>query len=554
MTESEFQPLADRILRFIYEADPVNATGLGIHDYDYHYADYSPEKRAEYIRRKREFLEQLQALDPATLSQDEQVDQAILQAQLSTQVYEEEVRQNLKRDPSLYPTEALYGVQQLQINYNLPLDHRVLAIIGRLKAMPRLLDQGMANLRENPSHVSKIALSVARDSVQAGRQFLEEIVPQFSGTVPHYFKELLESNTQALKALHSYQKFLDELEPQAQEGLACGKEHFDFLLRNKYLLDYHLDEVLEIGQTSLMETERLITEVARELNPHKSWQELVEEFKNQHPEPDQLLQAYKAEAERIRDFVVQENLVTLPETETLALMETPIFQRSIMPYSGYVSPAPFEDHQTGYFWVTPVQDSLSEAEKHQQLRSHNIYDITLTTVHHGYPGQHLLFVQTHQHPSRVRNSFPDPFLASGWPLYCEEMLYTEGLYTDLTTRLFQLKDQLWRDYRVIIDTQLHLGQMDFETAVQTLVEKVGLSLASAEAEVKRYALFPTLAIGYMFGKREIIRLRQEIAELKGDDFSLLTFHNNLLRFGMLPLSQLRRLMLAHYGLADQRTS
>lgn len=551
MTESRFQSLAEEILRFVYQIDPVNATGLGIHDYDHAYAEYSPEARAEYIQRKRQFLSRLQALEPASLSLDEQVDQAILQAQLSTQLYEEEIRQNLKRDPSIYPTEALYGVQQLQINYNLPLDQRVQAIISRLKAMPRLLAQGMANLRENPRQVSKIALSVARDSVQAGRQFLEEIVPQFSGTVPHYFKALLESNTQALKALHAYQKFLDELEPQAQESLACGKEHFDFILRNKYLLDYHLDEVLEMGQASLQETERLIAEVARELNPNKRWQELVEESKNRHPEPDQLLYAYKAEAERVRDFVIRENLVTLPETETLVLMETPIFQRSIMPYSGYVSPAPFEEHQTGYFWVTPVQDSLSEAEKHQQLRAHNIYDIILTTVHHGYPGQHLLFVRTHQHPSKVRNSFPDPFLASGWPLYCEEMLYTEGLYTDLTTRLFQLKDQLWRDYRVIIDTQLHLGQMDFATAVQTLVDKVGLSLASAEAEVKRYALFPTLAIGYMFGKREIIRLRQEIAALKGEDFSLLTFHDNLLSFGMLPLSQLRRLMLAHYGLTTK---
>ncbi|PIQ27096.1 hypothetical protein COW36_14455 [bacterium (Candidatus Blackallbacteria) CG17_big_fil_post_rev_8_21_14_2_50_48_46] len=548
MTESALPPLAEQILRFLYETDPVNATGLGIHDYDYHYADFSPEKRAEILKQKKAFLQELKALEESHLSSEDQVDLSILQSQLSTQIYEEEVRENLKRDPSLYPTEALYGVQQLQINYNLPLDHRVLAIIGRLKAMPRLFEQGMANLRSNPSKISKVSISVARDSVMAGRQFLEEIVPQFSGTVPHYFKDLLESNTQALKALHHYQKFLDELEPQAQDSLACGKEHFDFLLRNKYQLDYHLDEVLEIGREALKETERLIAEVAQELNPGKTWREQVEELKNKHPEADNLLQAYKAEAERIRDFVVSENLVTLPETETLALMDTPIFQRSIMPYSGYVSPAAFEDHQTGYFWVTPVQDSLSDEDKHKHLRSHNIYDVTLTTVHHGYPGQHLLFVQTHQHPSRVRNSFPDPFLASGWPLYCEEMLYTEGLYTDLNTRLFQLKDQLWRDYRVIIDTQLHLGQMDYETAVQTLVEKVGLDPASAEAEVKRYALFPTIAIGYMFGKREIIRMRQEIAELKGDDFSLLKFHNNLLSFGMLPLSQLRRLMLTHYGL------
>jgi uncharacterized protein (DUF885 family) len=548
MTESKLQPLADRILKFLWETDPVHATGLGIHDYDYLYADYSPEKRAVYLQQKKDYLAELKAIDLKSLTREEQVDLAILQAQLNTQIYEEEVRKNLKRDPSHYPTEALYGVQQLQINYSLPLDHRVLAIMGRLKAMPLLFEQGMANLRSNPAEISTVSISVARDSVKAGRQFLEEIVPQFSGTVPHYFKDLLESNTLALKAMHQFEKCLDDLEPLAQASFACGKEHFDFLLREKFLLDYSLEEVLETGKEALKETERLITEVAYELNPTVSWREQIDQLKNKHPEADNLLHTYKAEAERIRDFVVDENLVTLPETETLAIMETPIFQRSIMPYSGYVSPAPFEEHQTGYFWVTPLQDSMSEEEKHQRLRSHNVYDVTLTTVHHGYPGQHLLFVQTHQHPSKVRNSFPDPFFAEGWPLYCEEMLYTEGLYTDLKTRLFQLRDQLWRDYRVILDTQLHMGKMDYATAVETLVEKVGIDQASAEAEVKRYVLFPTIAIGYIFGKKEIISLRQEIADQRGDDFSLLTFHNRLLSFGMVPLSLLRTLMLEHYGI------
>ena len=82
MTESALQPLAENILRFVYETDPVNATGLGIHDYDYVYADYSPEARAEILRRKKAFLAELAALETAALSTDDQIDQALLQAQL----------------------------------------------------------------------------------------------------------------------------------------------------------------------------------------------------------------------------------------------------------------------------------------------------------------------------------------------------------------------------------------------------------------------------------------------------------------------------------------
>lgn len=217
-----------------------------------------------------------------------------------------------------------------------------------------------------------------------------------------------------------------------------------------------------------------------------------------------------------------------------------------MPYSGYVSPAPFENHQTGYFWVTPISAQMSEDERQERLRAHNIYDVILTNVHHAYPGQHLLFVRSNQHPSKVRKSFPDLFFAEGWPMYCEEMLYTEELYTDLKTRLFQLKDQLWRDCRLILDVQLHSGELSYDEAVQMLVDKIGMDKASAESEIKRHILFPTMASGFMLGKREIVQLRQDIAELEGDNFSLKTFHDTLLSFGLIPLAQLRKLMLAHY--------
>ena len=546
MPDSPLQKLADEILTYCWQTQPVQATDLGIHDYDHHYADYSPEARASYRAQLKNYLGQLEGLDSKAFSLDQQVDHTLLKAALSTTLYDEEVQQILQTHPSLYPTEALLGVQKLQINYSLPLDHRVLAIIGRLKDMPRLLEQGMQNLRQAPETISRVLVSQALDSVQNGKQFLEEILPQFSGTVPHYFKELLESNTSALKAMHQFEKFLHGLEAQAREEFACGKDYFEFLLREKHLVDYSLEDLLVFGQASLEHTEKLLHEVAGELDADVPWQTQVERLKSQHPAADELLHYYKTEAERIRDFGIKEALYTLPETETLAIMETPIFQRSIMPYSGYVSPAPFEDHQTGYFWVTPMNDSMDEEEKHQRLRAHNNYDVILTNVHHAYPGQHLLFVRANQHASKVRKTFPDLFLAEGWPMYCEEMLYTEGLYTDLKTRLFQLKDQLWRDCRLILDARLHSGQIGYEDAVQLLVDKVGLDRASAEGEIKRYILFPTMACGYMLGKQEIVRLRQEVSDLQGDDFSLKEFHDTLLSFGIVPLSLLRKLVLEHY--------
>lgn len=546
MADAALQTLADEILKYCWQADPVHATELGIHDYDHCYADYSPEARESHRAQLRSFLAQLESLNRDGLSLESQADQEILKAVLSTQLYDEETQQILQTHPSLYPREALMGVQKLQINYHLPVDQRVLAIMGRLKAMPRMLQQGMYNLKKHPEMASKILVSQALDALHNGQQFLEEIMPQFSATMPHYFKDLLDSNTQALKAMREFEKCLHEIAPLARDEFACGKDYFEFLLQKKYLVDANVDELLAFGLHSVEHTEQLLQEVAKELDPATPWQAQIEKLKDQHPQAADLLYYYKSEAERIRDFGLKEELYTLPETETLMIMETPIFQRSIMPYSGYVSPAPFESHQTGYFWVTPMSESMSQEEQQERLRAHNNYDVVLTNVHHAYPGQHLLFVRANQHPSKVRNSYPDLFFAEGWPMYCEEMLYTEGLYTDLKTRLFQLKDQLWRECRLLLDVELHLGKISLEDAVQTLVDKVGLDRASAEGEIKRYILYPGMGSGYMLGKRELVRLRQEVAELQGDKFSLKEFHDTLLSFGTVPLSVLRKLVLAHY--------
>lgn len=546
MPDTPLQTLAEKILTDCWQADPVHATDLGIHDYDHLYADYSPEARQAFQQQLQSYLDQLNAYTHDSLSLDEQVDLAILKAHLTTTLHNETQQHILHTQPARYPTEALMGVQQLQINYNLPLDHRVLAIIGRLKNIPRLLEQGMQNLRVMPERISQVSISLALDALHNGKQFLEEILPPFSGTVPHYFKDLLESNTLALRAMNQFEQFLHSLKAQSCEDFACGSDYYSFLLTHQHQVDYSIPEIIKLGQTALQHTEKLLHEVAEELAPGVDWKTQIERLKNQHPEPENLLQYYRSEAERIRDFGLEHALYTLPETETLAIMETPIFQRSIMPYSGYVSPAPFESHQTGYFWVTPISAQMKETEQQDRLRAHNIYDVILTNVHHAYPGQHLLFVRTNQHPSRVRKSFPDVFFAEGWPMYCEEMLYTEELYTDLKTRLFQLKDQLWRDCRLILDVQLHSGELSYAQAVQMLVDKIGMDRASAESEIKRHILFPTMASGFMLGKREIVQLRQEIADLQGDAFSLKDFHDTLLSFGMIPLSQLRKLMLAHY--------
>ena len=110
----------------------------------------------------------------------------------------------------------------------------------------------------------------------------------------------------------------------------------------------------------------------------------------------------------------------------------------------------------------------------------------------------------------------------------------QGYFADPLTRLFQLRDLVWRICRVVIDVGLHTGRMTFMQAVDYLVEQASLERMSAVMEVKRYAMTPTQPMSYLVGKLQILELRDETEQRLGARFSLPAFHAALLSGGTIP--------------------
>jgi uncharacterized protein (DUF885 family) len=90
--------------------------------------------------------------------------------------------------------------------------------------------------------------------------------------------------------------------------------------------------------------------------------------------------------------------------------------------------------------------------------------------------------------------------------------------------------------------------MTYEGAVRFLVERVGIERADAVAEVNRYTTWPSQAVSYIVGMREVERLRDELTGELGARFSLREFHAILLAQGSLPPVLMRRAVRAAYRL------
>jgi uncharacterized protein (DUF885 family) len=153
-------------------------------------------------------------------------------------------------------------------------------------------------------------------------------------------------------------------------------------------------------------------------------------------------------------------------------------------------------------------------------------------------------VHANRASSRLRQLADSPMFAEGWALYCEELMHEHGYYLDAVTRLYQLKDLLWRACRVVIDVGLHTGKMTFMQAVDYLIEQAMVERINALIEVKRYTMTPTQPSSYLLGKLQILGLRDEIQKKLGASFDQGQFHQQLLGVGTLPLALVREEILS----------
>jgi uncharacterized protein (DUF885 family) len=283
--------------------------------------------------------------------------------------------------------------------------------------------------------------------------------------------------------------------------------------------------------------------VAATIDPNATWPDLVERARAEHvASPDAVRLAYVNAMERARQFVIYHELVSLPEVESLEIIDTPEFLRPLIPYGAYMPAAPFEREQKGFFIVTPIDDSAPPEVAQKQLQGHNRYHMDIVALHEAYPGHHLQLLHANSHPSRLRRFFVNNTFCEGWALYCEQLMREMGFNEGALGHLMQLRDQLWRACRVVVDAGLHAGGMTVEEAVRLLVTDACLEEPNAVAEVKRYTMSPTQPMSYLIGKREIMSLRDDYRARMADRFTLRGFHDALLSHGTIPPAYVRREM------------
>ncbi len=501
----ELAELYDRYLAERAELDPEWATGVGLHQFDDRLTRWDD---ASYAARAK-FVDAWLAKVP-----DDSLDARLWRSDLLSSQFEYRRRDVRTVAPGLAfgPVSVLHD---MLVKDYAPKTERLANLNRRLARIPALVEE----LRPKLGRPPKVWTQMAIDDGEGAVAFLKE--------------ELGEADPALVAAARAaYEKYLtflkEELRPRSDGSFMMGKEAYEFHLKTDHLLNLDVQELSRVGRAEFEKTERMLEAIDRD------WPATLEKMKHDHPKAEGLLEHYRKEVARARQYMIDKRLVGIPAWEKLEVVETPAFQQSSIPYAAYSRPGPLDSAKVGHFYVTPVSKNAKPEEAEEQLAAHNLYDIPGTVWHEAYPGHHLQFVYAKDIRSKVRKLNESPLLSEGWGLYCEELANETGYFTDQRERLMQLNWRLQRAARIVLDVDLHTGRIGYDDAVKFLIEKVRLNKPQAEGSVNAYTQSPTYFPTYLLGMLEIVRIREKFREKLGARFTLKEFHERFLAFGNVP--------------------
>jgi uncharacterized protein (DUF885 family) len=528
--DEDVQKAGQAYLDLVVELMPETATGLGLHQADDRLDDRSVAGQKTIIDREEAMAKDLETrFAGAKLSKSASIDLRVLRSAL---IVDARWRRELKpwaRKPDFY-TEPMNALFQMTARDYAPASERAKNVLTRTEKIPDVLKMARAQIEDAPA----IWVQIGAESANGAKEFFDSMRPFLEKALPKDKARIAGALKGAKDAYADFKLHLErEVKPNAPEGeFAAGREFFDWMLRENYFLHEDADALLATGIRVFGETSAKLDEVAKRIDPKAAnWREVVKRVKARHPTAAGLIPAYRKEVARARKFVVDKGISDLPPPDECAVMATPPFQRTTL-IAAYDQPPPFQSVSKGIFFVTPVDPTMSAAQREQMLRENDYGDIVDTVVHETYPGHHLQLSFARLHPSRIRKATGPSIFSEGWALYSEELMAELGYYDD-EQRLMQLEWTLVRAARVMIDVGLHTKGMTFDQAVQMLTEQVGLEHELAINEVKRYTMSPTQPLSYLIGREKILAMRERMKAKEGKAFSLKKFHEAILSHGTL---------------------
>ncbi len=543
LTPADVRKLAHDFYEWRDRQDPVTSSDQGKHLWDDKLGDYSAaaiSARAEHVAS---LLARVRGANVTGWQRDDVVDWLLFRSQLERIHFGDRVMKPYATNPGVYVGEASNAIFSLIKKDYAPARTRVLAATARLRAVPRLVAQGKANLT---SPVGLYA-QLAAESARAIDPLYNDSLMTLAGDLPPADKgNLVAAKDDALAALHGFADWLDQKAPAMQPWRPMGETEYNYYLSHVLLLPFPAHDVAHLGEV--------------ELGRYRALEALLADPSLADPDPKRVahipadqqafLAAYQSREEEMIKFLHDRRLIPIPDyIGPFIIRQLPEAFKPTSP-GGFMNPPGVYDSDNSGFYFIPT---YNPASRNFYIRA-AIEDPRPILGHEGLPGHFLQLSIANHLTNEIRRQHGDNVFVEGWALYGEEMLTREGLYPQDSAGAAQvLRLSRYRAARIGVDVNLHTGRWTFPQAVAYFMEAGGLDKEAAEGEAAGAATDPTQKISYITGKWQIMRLLGKYRDAKGASFRLGQFHDDLVRNGSLPVSIVQWLLLDDPGDVEKAT-
>lgn len=533
---TDFNTFADKIWQQAQDISPRSETSL---------PDMSPQALALANEKRQQLLTQLKAVDVSRLTEQQQINQAILVYRLQNDV--DEYRYGAHYMPLTAESGFHSDLTFMLTGAALKNKKDVENYLQRLASVPKYMQQqtdwmrqGLAKGYTQPKAVLQgyaegISSFITKDAEQS--VFFRPLQKPVAGLTDAEWQQYQQQakaliNKEIFPAYQQYHDFfVQQYLPGARDNIAAialpqGAEFYQNRLEHYTTLKMTPAQVHQIG---LNEVARIRAEMAKVISGtgfNGSFAEFIQFLRTDKQfyvtTPEQLLKEAAYLSKKI-DAQLPKLFKKLPRT----------------PYG--VEPVPAEiapkyttgryaggrgDGEPGFYWVNTYA-----------LDRRPLYELEALTLHEAVPGHHLQVALANEQtdlPS-YRRSFYTSAFGEGWGLYSEYLGLEVGFYQDPYSNFGRLTYEMWRAARLVVDTGMHTMGWSRQQAIDFMASNSALSLHNVTTEIDRYISWPAQALSYKLGEITIKRLRKQAEQALGADFDVREFHDTLLQNGSLPL-------------------
>ncbi len=523
---------------------PSEGTAAGLHQYDDRLEDSSAAAEKNRVETIKSLQARLAKLRAGKLTEDEAIDAEVLDGLMKAELLDLEVVRNWRNNPMGYIAIPPMAVDGLIKRDFAPAAMRLRSVIARLKATPAMFAALRANVEHPPKEFTDLAIRMGEGTIGFYRDTVRDWAKDAAGKDTDLLKEFHAANNVVVKSLTETVAWMkQELLPKSNGQYALGSETFAKQLLYEEMVDIPLDKLLAIGEANLKRDQEAFRAIAQKIDAKKTPAEVMKALSDDHPSEADLIPSARQTIEKIRQFLVDKKIVTIPSEVRPTVLETPPYARNGS-FASMDTPGAYETKATeAFYYVTPTEKDWTAKQKEEHLRLFNKPVMQIITIHEAFPGHYIQFLYAKQYPTKTRKLTFCGSNVEGWAHYCEQMMIEEGYGDgDPKIRLAQLSEALLRDCRFVVGIKLHTQGMTVEQGAKFFEKEGYQEAATAFEEARRGAYNPTY-LYYTLGKLQIYKLREDYHRAKGKDYQLERFHNEFVKQGGLPIKLIRRILL-----------